>query len=127
MTSVMLSNTFSYFFSFLEKNLFFLYKILLFQNLSLEIQLPRGRIWISLTGWTPQHIYACLNPGPGFPIPDVVVFWVVICVDIGGIVDHHWLNFLVINKFLIFGKTCRKRTCPKTRNKCTLTNLQSLN
>ena len=52
---------------------------------------------------TPPHCCACPKPGHGFLTPYVVVFLifnalraevVVRFVDIGRIVDHHFLNFL---------------------------------
>ena len=88
--------------------------------------IKRGGLWSSyqegwvvilLTGLTPPHFCACPKPGHGFPTSYVVVFvvfsnfrWEVIVrrevivrfVDIGGIDDHHCLNFLFIKlKFCI--------------------------
>jgi hypothetical protein len=80
-----------------------------------------GRVEIPFTGLTCTHLCTCSKPGPGFPMSYVVVFfrvqWVKVrgdnslcwywwncwpslfnlsCfVDIGGIVYHHCLNFLL--------------------------------
>jgi len=67
----------------------------------------RGRIGIPFTGLTLSQFYACPKPWPGFLKPHVLVFFmfnglrqevVVRFIDIGVIVDHHCLNFLVITK-----------------------------
>jgi hypothetical protein len=59
----------------------------------------------SITGLTLSHFSACLSPGPEFLASYVVVFFmfndlrrdVIVCfVDIGGIVDHHYLNSIFI-------------------------------
>ena len=62
---------------------------------------------IPLTGLTLPHFCACSNPESGFPLsyvtlPFFCVQWVqlrqevLVCfVDIGGIVDHHCLNFVL--------------------------------
>ena len=62
------------------------------------------QVGILLTCLTPPHLCACPKPGPGFPTSYVMVFFVfrvnesliVRFVDIGRIVDHHGLNFLLI-------------------------------
>jgi len=41
----------------------------------------RGRVESPLTSLTPPHFYACPKPGPGFPVPYVMVF---LCSMIGG-------------------------------------------
>ena len=61
-----------------------------------------GRDWNRLTGLSLSHFCTRFKPEPGFPLPYVVVFFVfsMICgqiyfvrfVDIGGIVDHHYLS-----------------------------------
>jgi hypothetical protein len=50
-----------------------------------------------------KHLCACPKTGAGFPTSYVVVSDVMLgrelivrCVDIGGIDDHHYLNFLFI-------------------------------
>ena len=60
--------------------------------------IKRGRL-----GLTPPHLCVCPKPGPGFPTSYVVGFFCVfsewkweVIVHIGGIVDHHCLNFLFI-------------------------------
>ena len=72
---------------------------------SVEIQWVDKYIY-SLTGLTPTHFCVCSIHGPGFPMPYVMVFFaffglrseVVNCfVDISGIVDHHYLNFFIID------------------------------
>ena len=61
--------------------------------------------YIPLAGLTLPHACAFPKPGPGFPTSYVVVFFVFIelkwevvvrFVDIGGIIDHHYLHFLFI-------------------------------
>jgi hypothetical protein len=58
-------------------------------------------LYFNTTCLTPPHLCACLKPGPGFPMPYVVVLF--LCSvssvekkrgDIGRIVDHQCLNFL---------------------------------
>jgi hypothetical protein len=58
-------------------------------------------------GLTQLYVCVCIMPRPGFPTLYVVVFFmftdlrsevIVYFVDIGGIVDHHCLRFLFINK-----------------------------
>ena len=56
-----------------------------------------GKIGIILTALALPRLYACHKLGPGFPTPYVEVFfcgsrWGVDVVDIGRIVDHHWLS-----------------------------------
>ena len=65
-----------------------------------------GRVCIPLTDLTPLHFWSCPKPGPGFPTSYAVIFllWSVSSaktrsdlfyfVDIGGIDNHHYLNFL---------------------------------
>ena len=65
-----------------------------------------GRVVIPWTGLTLPYFCACPKPGPGFTMSYVVVLlfselrWVVIVhvVDIGWIVDHHCLHFLIMIK-----------------------------
>jgi hypothetical protein len=70
--------------------------------LLLEIKL--SSVGIPLTSLTLPHFCSCPKPGPGFPTSCCGVFcfqlrWKVIghFVEIGGIDDHHCLNFLFIN------------------------------
>jgi hypothetical protein len=58
-----------------------------------------GRLGIPLNRFNPPHFCACPKQGPGFPTSHVMVFLcsvIVHFVDIGGIDDHHCLNFLFI-------------------------------
>ena len=61
--------------------------------------------FISYIHLTPPHFCSCPKAGPGFQMSYVVVFFmfndlrweVFVCfVNIGGIVDHHCSNFLII-------------------------------
>jgi hypothetical protein len=80
----------------------FIYRLFIHVSvLPFGIQLLRG-VEIRLDGSTLPHFCACPKPGPGLPTSYVVVFvvlndlrWEVIIhfVDIGGIADHHCLNF----------------------------------
>ena len=80
--------------------------------LPLEIQFQDRRVGIPLTSINPLHFCACTKPGPRFPKSYVVAFcvqwvqlrWEVIVhfVDIGGIDDHHCLNFLFLTYFFSY-------------------------
>jgi hypothetical protein len=73
---------------------------LFISELPQEIKLSRvrGLETHSVTGLTPPHFYVCSKPGPGYPTP-YVMFFFVFCylrrqvvvgfVNIGGIVDPH--------------------------------------
>jgi hypothetical protein len=65
----------------------------------------QGRVGIPLTALTLPHVCACPKPGPRFPSANVMVYFVfsdLMCEvvvrfdDMGGIDDHHCLNFLNI-------------------------------
>ena len=63
--------------------------------------IKRGRVGISLSGFTLPHFYACSKPGLEFPTWYFMMFYVKffevkMIFDIGKIVDHHCLNFLFI-------------------------------
>jgi len=71
----------------------------------------RGRDGNCLTSLTPPHFCACPKPGLGFPMPYVVVFYVLYClrcdvavrfVDIGGILDPSLFK-LSFHKFGVGG------------------------
>ena len=76
--------------------------------LQLEIQLSKGEGGDPIKWYNPPTICTCHKPGPGFLTSYIIVtslFFmfnvlrseVNACfVDIGGIVDHHCLNFLFI-------------------------------
>ena len=66
----------------------------------MEIQLSRGlgRIGITLISLTPPHFCSCPKSGPGVQASHVIVFWVKMRGDIGGIGDHHCLNLLLVIK-----------------------------
>ena len=62
-----------------------------------------------INGFAPPHFFACPKPEPGFPMSYVTVcfmfnyfMWemIVTFIDIGGVVDHHCLNFLFVSKNL---------------------------
>jgi hypothetical protein len=79
--------------------------LLFVQICRLRSNYQEGEGWEPLTGLAPPHLFACPKPRPWFPMPYIMVFLYVqwfeawcgcSFVDIGGIVDHRWLNFLFI-------------------------------
>ena len=86
-----------------------------------------GNVVIPLTSLTPPHFYACSKPGSGFPTSYVMAFFcsnylrreVIVCfVDIGGIVDHHCLNFLFITKIYNINQGCNGLNMYGSYNSC---------
>ena len=74
-----------------------------------------SNIMIPLTGVTQPHLCSCPNLWPWFPTSHVVVFfvfsqlkWEVIVrfVEIGGIVDHHYLTFFAFYGVILTSLVC---------------------
>ena len=80
----------------------------------------RKRVGMPFTGLTPPHFCVCPKAGTEFSMPyvtNVMVFFAFNCkrrevivpfVEIGGIVDHHYLNFPFHNTKWLMILTCSK-------------------
>ena len=99
----------------LKASLCMFYNHLFICVLPLKIQLSRmGELEIPLTGLTLPQLCACLKPAhesPTLVSYAVVCFlssmiwgkkWILVFVNIGGIVDHHCLNFLFKKCWIFF-------------------------
>ena len=79
----------------------FLYCVVIYMYCRWRSSYQEGRVGISLIVLILPHCCVCPKARPGFPTSYVMI-WVMMrgdCskrIDIGGIVDHHCLNFLFI-------------------------------
>ena len=105
----------------------------------LKSNYQEGMVKILITGLTPPHFCTYSKTGPWFPTSYVLAFfvfsalrWEVIVrfIDIGGIDDHHCLNFLFVMRYInslfpiLISYTCISQRMPAyTVHSCEIVNI----